>query len=453
MPSSRPRSRRTRPSASRTRPHVVTGRDQVDAEVVGPLQERAELDLTVAPRARVRRPPRRVLGDEVRDHRPVEGRRQVHDLEREPGDAGDLGGVGARGRPAAPVLDVVEVDEAHVRADHLVALLLQQARGHRRIDAAGHGDQDGGAHASRLAPASGPDGLSWRTMIEARFDDLTPGGASFRLVGPVGVFEARRPDEVADVLEAAESSAQRGLWVGGFVAYEAAPGLDPPSRSAPRARRPDGRPAARLVRAVRRARGDPAARAPQGDARPGRRLAALRRPPEVRRRHRGDPRADRRGRHLPGEPHPAAPVDRRRRHRGLYRDLCFSQRGAYGAYLNAGRYLICPASPELFFELDGDGRDPADEGHRAARSPRPRTTAIARAGSRSPKDRAENAMIVDLLRNDLGASPVPAASGWRGVFAAERYETVWQLTSTVSSELAPEPVSPRSSARCSRAAR
>ena len=64
-------------------------------------------------------------------------------------------------------------------------------------------------------------------MIEARFDDLTPGGASFRLVGPVGVFEARRPDEVADVLEAAESSSQRGLWVGGFVAYEAAPGLDP----------------------------------------------------------------------------------------------------------------------------------------------------------------------------------------------------------------------------------
>ena len=32
---------------------------------------------------------------------------------------------------------------------------------------------------------------------------------------------------MADVLEAAESSAQRGLWVGGFVAYEAAPGLDP----------------------------------------------------------------------------------------------------------------------------------------------------------------------------------------------------------------------------------
>src|SRR3990170_5817200 len=65
-------------------------------------------------------------------------------------------------------------------------------------------------------------------MIEVRFDDLVPGAErSFRLVEPVGVLEARRPSEVAGVLEAAESAASRGLWVGGLVAYEAAPGLDP----------------------------------------------------------------------------------------------------------------------------------------------------------------------------------------------------------------------------------
>src|SRR3990172_12702895 len=65
-------------------------------------------------------------------------------------------------------------------------------------------------------------------MSEVRFDDLVPGAErSFRLVEPVGVLEARRPSEVAGVLEAAESAASRGLWVGGLVAYEAAPGLDP----------------------------------------------------------------------------------------------------------------------------------------------------------------------------------------------------------------------------------
>ena len=64
-------------------------------------------------------------------------------------------------------------------------------------------------------------------MIEARFDDLTGAEPSFRLVGPAGVLEARRPDEVPGVLAAAEQAAARSLWVAGFITYEAAPGLDP----------------------------------------------------------------------------------------------------------------------------------------------------------------------------------------------------------------------------------
>src|SRR6476661_8995368 len=64
-------------------------------------------------------------------------------------------------------------------------------------------------------------------VIEARFDDLTGAEPSFRLVGPAGVLEARRPDEVPGVLAAAEQAAARSLWVAGFVTYEAAPGLDP----------------------------------------------------------------------------------------------------------------------------------------------------------------------------------------------------------------------------------
>ena len=63
-------------------------------------------------------------------------------------------------------------------------------------------------------------------MLDARFDDLTGAEPSFRLVEPVGVLEATRADEVPGILAAAEASAARGLWVAGFVAYEAAPGLD-----------------------------------------------------------------------------------------------------------------------------------------------------------------------------------------------------------------------------------
>ena len=72
-------------------------------------------------------------------------------------------------------------------------------------------------------------------MIEARFDDLTEASDSFRLIGPVGVLEALRTDEVAGTIAAAEGAAARGMWVAGFVAYEAAPGLAPAMRVRERA--------------------------------------------------------------------------------------------------------------------------------------------------------------------------------------------------------------------------
>jgi para-aminobenzoate synthetase/4-amino-4-deoxychorismate lyase len=55
----------------------------------------------------------------------------------------------------------------------------------------------------------------------------------------------------------------------------------------------------------------------------------------------------------------------------------------------------------------------------------------------SDKDRAENAMIVDLVRNDLGRVSAPGSVRVSRMFDAERYETVWQLTSTVEADLRP----------------
>ncbi|MGZ4150529.1 MAG: chorismate-binding protein, partial [Actinomycetota bacterium] len=120
--------------------------------------------------------------------------------------------------------------------------------------------------------------------------------------------------------------------------------------------------------------------------------------------------------------------------RGLYRDLCYAQRGRYGALLSLGRYRICSASPELFFRIDGDRiitrpmKGTARRGRWLAEDEELRARLQG-----SVKDRAENAMIVDLLRNDLGR--VARDVRWSDVFEAERFETVWQLTSTVEATL------------------
>lgn len=276
-------------------------------------------------------------------------------------------------------------------------------------------------------------------MIEARFDDLTTRGASFRLVGPVGVVEARRTDEVAEVLAAAESSAQRGLWAGGFLSYEAAHGLDP--ALAVRAREPDD-PFAELPLAwfaLFEGREPTTLPEPRDDGA----AAADTWHPSVDRARYDAAIARIRERIEAGDTYQVNHTFRLRStvrgdERGLYRDMCFSQRGAYGAYLNAGRYRICSASPELFFEWN--------EGRLTTRpmkgtAPRGRWPAedrqMARHLETSAKDRAENAMIVDLLRNDLGRVSRAGSVACSEMFAAERYETVWQLTSTVTSQVEP----------------
>ena len=119
-----------------------------------------------------------------------------------------------------------------------------------------------------------------------------------------------------------------------------------------------------------------------------------------------------------------------------YRTLCEAQGAQYSAYIDLGRYHVLSLSPELFFERRGE---------RVVTKPmkgtvrRGRWTAedeeLARWLRQSTKDRAENVMIVDLLRNDLGKVSVPGTVHVSSLFELERFETVWQMTSTVESTL------------------
>ena len=278
-------------------------------------------------------------------------------------------------------------------------------------------------------------------MLEARFDDLTGATPSFRLVGPVGVLEATRAGEVVSVLEGAAAAAARGLWVAGLVSYEAAPGLDP--ALVVRDRRPNDAFAAlplawfamferaeETTLPVPRDEGVPDA--PDGTWMP----TTL--------RERFESSVDEIHRLIAaGETYQVNHTMRLRSRvegdpRGLYRDLCYAQRGAYSAYLDLGRYRVLSASPELFFERRGGSIVTRPMKGTAPRGRWPEEDrAAAEHLLESAKDRAENAMIVDLLRNDLGRISRAGSVTWADVFQVERYETVWQLTTTVSAELEP----------------
>ena len=122
-----------------------------------------------------------------------------------------------------------------------------------------------------------------------------------------------------------------------------------------------------------------------------------------------------------------------------YHQLRVAQQGArYSAYVDLGRYKILSLSPELFFERRGDHavtrpmKGTVQRGRTAAEDEE-----LARWLQNSIKNRAENVMIVDLLRNDLGKVSVPGGVHVSSLFDLERFETVWQMTSTVEATLRP----------------
>jgi para-aminobenzoate synthetase component 1 len=122
---------------------------------------------------------------------------------------------------------------------------------------------------------------------------------------------------------------------------------------------------------------------------------------------------------------------------GLYRVLRKRQPVAHGGVVALGPEIILSLSPELFFELEGGVVRSRPMKGTARRGLGPHEDMmIARDLKEDEKQRAENLMIVDLLRNDIGRLSRIGTVRVPQLFTVETYNTLHQMTSTVEGELA-----------------
>lgn len=121
--------------------------------------------------------------------------------------------------------------------------------------------------------------------------------------------------------------------------------------------------------------------------------------------------------------------------RELLRSMYEAQPTDQCSFLDMGSHVVCSASPEIFFALDGGRlvtrpmKGTAPRGLRTEDDQR-----MASELQRSTKDRAENIMIVDMIRNDMGRIARTGSVRVSRRFGVERHPTLWQMTSTVECE-------------------
>ncbi len=273
-----------------------------------------------------------------------------------------------------------------------------------------------------------------RIRLQFDFPALDEHSSPFTFVDPLTVLVAHDPGDVLPVLETVDAHVRQGRYAAGYLAYEAATGIDADLRTRVSSRPPSSPPLAWFglftephaaeplpprdwsasawrpaigqdayvdaVEAVRQAIG-------QGDVYQANYSIRLRADFE------GDPWT-------------------------CYQQLRRAQGGAYAACLDLGRWQILSLSPELFFRQVADLIET-----RPMKGTRPRGRWVDEDRflqtqlSASEKDRAENVMIVDLMRNDLGRVARIGSVQVQSLFDVEAYGTVWQMVSTVDARARP----------------
>ncbi|MFL0354972.1 aminodeoxychorismate synthase component I [Erythrobacter sp. GH1-10] len=278
-------------------------------------------------------------------------------------------------------------------------------------------------------------------------DDARAEGAADALLyeAPGEIFAAYRPGEVEDALARASAAQAEGRGVlAGYIAYEAGLALEPKLEGLAEARGGAAGPlvwlglfdapvrmAADEVPGWLEARGERTASLGPLDPQlsPGGYEAAFAAMREA--IHAGDIYQANLTYPLAGS-YRGDPV-------ALYRQLRPAAQAGYGGLLFDGSHWLLSFSPELFVALEGDSAKAKPmKGTRPRGSDEASDIALAEELATSVKDKAENLMIVDLMRNDLSRVAVPGSVRVDAPFAIESYPTVHQMVSGVRAKLQPD---------------
>ncbi len=264
-------------------------------------------------------------------------------------------------------------------------------------------------------------------------DFSTPERLPRRLVfgEPIEVVRADRPDQVRPALQRVSEAAARGLHAAGFVAYEAAPAFDRAARVR------EGCTVPLVWFGLYEAPLDTPPAAPGPHALSPWSLDTS--PDEYAQAIDAIHAAIRRGDAYQMNYTVRAHADFSGDARAFYENLRLAQQADFCAYADIGSHRILSASPELFFSWENGLLTTRPMKGTARRGQLPEEDAeLARWLRDSEKNRAENLMIVDLLRNDLSRLSMPGGVQVPHLFSIENYPTVLQMTSTITARTRPE---------------
>lgn len=281
-----------------------------------------------------------------------------------------------------------------------------------------------------------PDEVHREPSLKIRFDSLSQsdGARSIVFEGLREEVVCREVDEVIPALRRLDAAVADGLHAAGMVAYEAAPAMDPALAVRPPAAA--DLPLLHFGIFARRVEGAPleglAEREGYRLESPVPSLTAAAYAERIERIQRLIEAGDTYQVNFTFPMHAEFAGSAA----ALYRDLCRSQTAGYCALIELDGGAIVSASPELFFRREGGRielrpmKGTRPRGRWAAEDERLRAELAA-----SAKDRAENLMIVDLLRNDLGRVARTGTVRVPELYRIERYPTVHQMISVVTGEV------------------
>ncbi len=247
-------------------------------------------------------------------------------------------------------------------------------------------------------------------------------------VEPVEILQTSRISHVESILDRVDHATSSGLFAAGFVSYDAAPAFD----AALAANSSCGPPLVwfglfERSRQLDRLPDAPLGQAPQPDWQPSLSRQDYVSRVEAIRRHIAD-----------GDTYQVnftfaleTNLDRTQTWE-IFTQLCRQQRSNHCAYVYTGEWVVCSSSPELFFCLDGERivcrpmKGTIGRGRYLDEDERKSTWL-----QRSAKNRAENVMIVDMVRNDLGRIARPGTVEVKSLWDLEKYPSLFQLTSTI----------------------